>query len=50
MRLCCECGKKRERCRRILCDAEGYIHFTCPKCWKELEYIDFCFIVPKPEN
>lgn len=48
-RLCCECGRNRERGRRALCDTEGYIHFVCPQCWKELDYIDFFFKVPKPE-
>jgi hypothetical protein len=49
-RICCECGKPRERCRRVVCDKDGYIHLCCPACWRDYDYQDFIFKIPKAED
>jgi hypothetical protein len=47
---CSDCGRLRERMRKILCQQDGWIQYVCPECWKLYDYIDFFFTLPKPVN
>lgn len=34
---CCECDKKRERCKPVVKLADGEILWCCPACFKHLD-------------
>jgi hypothetical protein len=38
---CCECGRKRERCRPAVRHADGTIDWCCPQCWRALDMGEF---------
>jgi predicted amidophosphoribosyltransferase len=39
--ICCDCGKRRERCRAIFKRCDGKIDNACPQCWRDHQYQEF---------
>jgi hypothetical protein len=46
VRVCCECGRRRERCRAVMKHIDGTIDYCCPACWHALDYDQF--MEPRP--
>ena len=41
LHLCCECLKRRERCKPTVRHIDGSIDYVCPQCAKALDYSEF---------